>query len=132
MIDFINNLPMAKFVILCVSILVIAIPTIFLFGGELLQIAKEKMRKKVDDKESDSSKLDFIKELLETKNDALAERIDRTEKSIERIESSVVGLMQKMDDGFRSVHSRLDNHLESHRSIQSEPYTGQECRGGFR
>jgi uncharacterized protein YlxW (UPF0749 family) len=130
--DFINNISMAKFVMLCISILVITVPTIFLFGGELLQIAKEKMRKKIDEKDSDSSKLEYIKELLETKNEALNERIERTEKSVERIERNIEGLVNKMDEGFRGVYSRLNDHIDRDQALLAKSYQGQERRGGAR
>ena len=96
-----------------------------------MQLAKAKIAQKKDN-ESDSDKLDFIKELLETKNDALNERIDRTEKSVERIERNIEGLIKKMDDGFLGVYQRLNDHIDRDAQVQSKPYYGQERRGSSR
>lgn len=114
-----------------ICIVVLATIAILGFGGELMQLAKAKIAQKKDN-ESDSDKLDFIKELLETKNDALTERIERTEKSVERIERNIEGLVSKMDEGFRGVHKRLDEHIDNSEKIQSKPYQGYERRGGAR
>jgi biopolymer transport protein ExbB/TolQ len=129
--EYLFNLPTEKFIVMMICIVVITTIAILGFGGELMQLAKAKIAQKKDN-ESDSDKLDFIKELLETKNDALTERIERTEKSIERIERNVEGLVSKMDEGFRSVHKRLDEHIDSSSQILPKPYYGQERRGGAR
>jgi RNA polymerase-binding transcription factor DksA len=96
-------------------------------------------RRKIDEKDSDSSKLEYIKELLETKNENILNRVERTEQEMKELKSdmkeisrSISEVNQRLEDGFLGIHERLNKHIDNHSQIQPKPYTGQERRGGNR
>ena len=121
--NYITTLPIGHLIIIAVVFMAIAGMIIMVFTPEISRIAKTRLMQ--DNKNNDnSSKLDAIKELLETK-------ITHLEKRQDKVESALEGLVDKIDEGFRSVHKRLDDHLESHGSLfTKQAWNGSERRGG--
>lgn len=118
--EYIASLPTVHLIVLCIFILIAGGLLVGIFAPEIMRFASERMSKSKTTDDENSDKLDIIKELLESKIDNLEKRQDKIETSIEK-------LVEKIDQGFRSVHARLDDHLNNHQAIQSE-YKGAERR----
>ncbi len=120
--DYITNLPLGHMIIIALVVVALAGMIILVFTPEISRIAKARLIN--DKKGNDSEKLDAIKELLETK-------ITHLEKRQDKVESALEGLVDKIDEGFRSVHKRLDDHLESHGTLfTKQAWNGQDRRRG--
>lgn len=117
MIESLAKMPTASLIVLGVFVFVCFLVLVGVFAPQMVDIAKNRMNATKEPSVNNDT-LDLIKELLETKIDSLEKRQILTEKQIEKTQSSIEGLVKKIDDGFRYLSSRLDEHIVSDKKIQ--------------
>lgn len=132
--EYLQNAPLGNLITIGLFVLIVLFLLIGVFAPEMARMASKRLDKankepKLDG--TDSEKLDSIRELLTTRMGALEKRQDlsekqneRTQKALERTQdtldktqNSIEGLVQKIEDGFRSITKRLDDHIASDRKV---------------
>lgn len=114
MIESLEKMPTASLIVLCVFVFVCFLVLVGVFAPQMVDMAKERLSKDKADTSSNSDKLDAIQELLETKINNLEKT---TDLKFEIINESLKGLVTKIDDGFRNISRRLDDHIANDKKV---------------